>query len=68
MHNIYLATILSVFIFANPSLGQDSSLLTMLEDSLINNAAPDVITGTFKATQIINTPTIETPAKKPYNF
>src|SRR5687767_13094050 len=46
---------------------QDSSLLKMLEDSAIENGS-GVVTGTFKATQIINIPTVEAPAKKSLQF
>lgn len=46
---------------------QDSTLLNLLEDSA-GNQAPTFITSTFKATQIINTPTIESPAKKSLQF
>lgn len=43
------------------------SLLQLLNDSA--TAAPPVpVTATFKATQIINTPTIEAPAKKSLQF
>lgn len=47
---------------------QDSSLLAMLNDSLSSNAKPEVVTGTFKATQIVNTPTVESPAKRTLQF
>ena len=47
---------------------QDSSLLKMLDDSMTVNAAPDRIIATFKATQIINTPTVESPGKQVLQF
>lgn len=68
MNKIYCLAILSFLFFAAPSSGQDSSLLTMLNDSLSSHTVPDVITGTFKATQIINTPTIQSPAKNTLQF
>ncbi len=46
---------------------QDSTLLKMLEDSVALQAT-GVVTGTFKATQIINQPTVEAPAKKSLQF
>lgn len=47
---------------------QDTTLLSQLTDSMEVHAAPDVVTGTFKATQIINTPTVEAPGKKGLQF
>jgi hypothetical protein len=47
---------------------QDSSLLKMLDDSMQVNARPDVTTATFKATQIVNTPTVESPARQVLQF
>jgi hypothetical protein len=44
---------------------QDSSLLNLLQDSVNTNT---VVTGTFKATQIINTPTVQSPAKQNLQF
>jgi hypothetical protein len=46
---------------------QDTSLLKLLEDSA-NLQAKGTVTGTFKATQIINTPTVEAPARKSLQF
>lgn len=45
---------------------QDSSLLSLLDDAASTPALP--VTGTFKATQIVNTPTVEAPAKKNLQF
>ena len=45
---------------------QDSSLLQLLEDSSLQPNT--VVTGTFKATQIVNMPTIEAPAKGGLQF
>lgn len=43
---------------------QDSNLLATIIDSMQGKRNPEVVAGTFAATQIINTPTIESPAKK----
>lgn len=68
MKTILLITALSFLAFADTLQAQDSSLLTLLNDSLKTHTAPDKVTGTFKATQIVNTPTIESPAKKTLQF
>lgn len=68
MRKIFLTTTLGLFIFVTHAFAQDSSLLNMLNDSLSNYAAGERATGTFKATQIINTPTVESPAKKTLQF
>lgn len=68
MNKIYSLTIVSFLFFSAQSSGQDSSLLTMLNDSLNSNKTADVVTGTFKATQIINTPTVQSPAKNTLQF
>lgn len=68
MNKVYCLVSLGLLIFTSPSLGQQDSLLTMLNDSLYNHTSPDAVTGTFKATQIINTPTVESPAKRSLQF
>lgn len=68
MRKISLTTILGLFIFIAPSFAQDSSLLNMFNDSLSTQAASQIVTGTFKATQIINTPTVESPARNSLQF
>lgn len=68
MPKIFWTTALSLLILATSSFAQDSSLLKMLDDSLNNHSIPNKVTGTFKATQIINTPTVESPAKKTLQF
>lgn len=45
---------------------QDSSLLSMLNDSLQSGSTP--VKATFKAIHIVNTQTIESPAKHDLNF
>ena len=47
-------------------LAQDSSLLQLLEDSAMQQNK--VVTGTFKATQIVNMPTVEAPPKGGLQF
>jgi hypothetical protein len=64
----FWTTALSLLIFTASSFSQDSSLLKMLDDSLSSHSAPSIVTGTFKATQIINTPTVEAPAKNTLQF
>lgn len=68
MRKICLSTVLGLFIFTASSSAQDSSLLNMLNDSLSSHPVADVVTGTFKATQIINTPSVEAPPKKTGQF
>ncbi len=46
---------------------QDSTLLALLEDTA-SGQTPALLSSTFKATQIINTPTIESPAKNALQF
>lgn len=62
-------TILSfclLFVFAFVQ-AQDSTLLALLEDTASGHEH-SVVSSTFKATQIVNTPTIESPAKKALQF
>jgi hypothetical protein len=47
---------------------QDSSLLRMLNDSMSVHKGKTFVTGTFKAEHIINTQTVEGPAKNNLNF
>lgn len=51
------------FLFASAIFAQDSSLLQM---TTMTERGP--VVGTFKATQIVNTPTIESPAKHTLQF
>ncbi len=55
------------FIFAGRLSAQDS-LLNMLNDSMSVHHGKSYVTGTFKAGNIINTQTIESPAKGNLNF
>ena len=54
--------------FARRSNAQDKSLLNMLNDSMAANKPRTYVSGTFKATHIINTQTIESPAQNNLNF
>jgi hypothetical protein len=47
---------------------QDSALLNMLNDSMSVHKGKSYVTGTFKAEYIINTQTVESPAKGNLNF
>ena len=49
-------------------LAQDSSLLKMLNDSAGADHHRELVIGTFKATQLINVPTTESPARKNLQF
>ena len=57
-----------ILIMAMPALAQDSTLLQQLEDSMQEQWHQDLSAGTFKATQIINTPTVESPGKNGLQF
>ncbi|MBS1935019.1 MAG: hypothetical protein JST96_13540, partial [Bacteroidetes bacterium] len=50
------------------SLAQDSTLLNMLNDSMYTHASKSYVTGTFKATHIVNAQTVEAPASGALNF
>jgi len=47
---------------------QDKNLLNMINDSMAAHKTNTYVTGTFKATHIINTQTIESPAKYNLDF
>jgi Membrane bound beta barrel domain (DUF5777) len=47
---------------------QDNKLLNMINDSMAAHKTNTYVTGTFKATHIINTQTIESPAKYNLDF
>lgn len=59
---------MSAFVISSVGIkAQDSSLLNLLNDSAMTTDK-QVVTGTFKATQIVNTPTVEAPAKQALQF
>jgi opacity protein-like surface antigen len=60
-------TALFVILSLSNTKAQDSSLLELVVDN-INAPTSQVVSGTFKATQIVNTPTVESPAKKALQF
>jgi len=60
-------TALFVILSLSNTKAQDSTLLELMVDT-INAHTSQVVSGTFKATQIVNTPTVESPAKKALQF
>jgi len=64
----YFLSFVFLFLQATASTAQDSTWKKMLDDSLVITGDASRITGTFKATQIINTPTVESPGKKGLQF
>lgn len=64
--------LVSLFVFllflSKNTFAQDSTLSKLLNDSLVATGEANRVTGTFKATQIINTPTVESPGKGGLNF
>ena len=67
MKKFYLLFIF-VFLMNVFSIGQDSAWTKILNDSLVATGQAARITSTFKATQIINTPTIEAPGNNGLQF
>ncbi|HTI93891.1 MAG TPA: DUF5777 family beta-barrel protein [Puia sp.] len=53
---------------AGRTIAQDNSLLNALNDSMAAHKGRSYVTGTFKATHIINEQTIESPAQGNLNF
>jgi opacity protein-like surface antigen len=58
----------SALIFSGILHAQDSSLLKMLNDSMAAQTKPFFVTGTFKATHIVNMQTVEAPAAGSLTF
>lgn len=56
------------FAVAGRLSAQDNNLLNMLNDSMSAHKTKTYVTGTFKATHIINTQTIESPARYNLDF
>lgn len=50
------------------AIAQENSLLQSLDDSLSMQQKHEVVTNTFKATQIVNLPTVESPAQRTLQF
>lgn len=65
---IKIYAVIFLCMFSCSAFGQDSSLLKGWNDSLSTSGALNLVRSTFKATQIINTLTIEAPAKKGLQF
>ena len=57
-----------IFTLSIRVIAQDSSWAKVLDDSLLLTGEASVVRGTFKATQIINTPTVEAPGKNGLQF
>lgn len=66
MKQLYCLLLLATGIIK--TYAQDNNLLAMVNDSLNAHTTPQVITGTFKATHIVNMQTIEAPAKGALSF
>ncbi len=60
--------ILLSFVSVGRAVAQDNSLLNVLNDSLAAHKGKSYVTGTFKATHIVNAQTIESPANGNLNF
>lgn len=63
----FLFPLITVLII-NPCFSQDTSLLSVLEDSARFNSTSFPVKGTFKAIHLINAQTVESPAKQDLNF
>src|SRR5688572_15908133 len=60
--------VLIFIIIIKPCLCQDTSLLSMLDDSSRYNSTTFPVKGIFKAIHLINAQTVESPAKQDLNF
>lgn len=65
-----IACYIILFLFGSQQLvmAQDDKLMKMLDDSLAAGPHTELVTGTFKATQLINVPTVEAPGKRGLQF
>ncbi|QHS60207.1 DUF5777 family beta-barrel protein [Chitinophaga agri] len=68
MQKIACYIILCLLFGHTAASAQDTSLLRMLNESENAGDKSHIVTGTFKATQLINVPTIESPGKKSLQF
>ena len=66
--NLKLIIILLTFAAVKRSTAQDSTLLNLLNDSMALHAKTGYVTGTFKATHVVNMQTVESAAKGDLNF
>jgi hypothetical protein len=58
----------SLLLAGGKLMAQDNTLLQSLDDSLSTQQKHEVVSGTFKATQLVNLPTVESPGKKSLQF
>src|ERR1700712_2450347 len=56
------------FVAIGRTMAQDNSLLNALNDSMSAHKTKTYVTGTFKASHIVNAQTIESPANGNLNF
>jgi hypothetical protein len=68
MQKIACYIILYLLIGHAAATAQDTSMLKMLDESESAGDKSHIVTGTFKATQLINLPTVESPGKKSLQF
>ena len=68
MQKIACYIILCLLLGNVAAIAQDTSLLKMLDESQNSSDQSHVVTGTFKATQLINVPTVESPGKQSLQF
>ncbi|TWW01590.1 DUF5777 family beta-barrel protein [Chitinophaga pinensis] len=68
MQKIACYIILCLLLGNVTAFAQDTSLLKMLDESQNSSDQSHVVTGTFKATQLINVPTVESPGKQSLQF
>lgn len=68
MQKITLCISCLFLLLQNAVSAQDNSLLQSLEDSISVQQQHEVVSATFKATQIVNLPTVESPGKNSLQF
>jgi opacity protein-like surface antigen len=66
--NSKLVILLFLTVLLHGGIRAQDSLLKLLDDSISANPRPSYITGTFKATHIVNMQTVESPAAGSLNF
>jgi opacity protein-like surface antigen len=68
MRTKFISALLMLSVSFHFSSAQDNNLLNMLDDSLRTHSKPMPVTGTFKATHVVNMQTIEAPAQGALSF
>lgn len=68
MQRTAICFIFSLLLPYSYATAQDSSLLKLLDDPSGTQPKHEIVTGTFKATQLINLPTVEAPGRKSLQF